>query len=84
MLRSKHARKEISKLAQGSTRFNLSKNNVMKVQIPIPTILEQYKISEILDEFEITINQLKDSKDSYTNLKQALMDRLLTGKIRVV
>jgi restriction endonuclease S subunit len=56
----------------------------MKVQIPIPTILEQYKISEILDEFEITINQLKDSKDSYTNLKQALMDRLLTGKIRVV
>jgi type I restriction enzyme S subunit len=36
------------KLAQGSTRYNMSKNEFLKLKINLPTESEQIKISNIL------------------------------------
>jgi len=47
--RSKVFRNSIVKLAQGSTRYNMSKNEFLKLKINLPTESEQVKISEILE-----------------------------------
>jgi type I restriction enzyme S subunit len=83
LLRGQYARKEISRLAQGSTRFNLSKANVLKIEVPIPSIDEQLEIAQSLSDMEDRIKLLENERDDFINLKNALMERLLTGKVRV-
>ena len=47
-LRSEEMRKTITILAQGSTRFNISKKEMMKLNIKVPYIEEQIKIDNFL------------------------------------
>ena len=44
VLRADSFRKEMTFLAQGISRYNISKNKVMEVRIPVPTLAEQAKI----------------------------------------
>lgn len=46
--RAYNFRKELFKLSQGATRYNLSKNNLMLVEISVPNVKEQKLISDIL------------------------------------
>jgi type I restriction enzyme M protein len=48
LFRSEIFRKEILKLAQGSTRYNMSKTELMKTPLEIPYFEEQEKIASIL------------------------------------
>ena len=53
--------------------------------IPIPTSKEeQIAIAEILTNMEIEIEQLETKKAKYQNMKQGMMQELLTGKTRLV
>lgn len=45
-LRSEYMRKKITILAQGSTRYNISKTELMKEMVYVPSISEQKKIVE--------------------------------------
>ncbi|MEH6913935.1 restriction endonuclease subunit S, partial [Priestia megaterium] len=45
-LRSEYMRKKITILAQGSTRYNISKTELMKEMVYVPSINEQKKIVE--------------------------------------
>ena len=58
-LRSPKIRKKISILAQGSTRYNLSKNELMKLAIEIPCIEEQTQIATFL----CTIDERMDKEE---------------------
>ena len=64
MLRSSSFRKKITFLAQGISRYNISKNKVMEIEIPIPTLEEQKKIGEYFRNIDnlITLHQCKDLK----------------------
>lgn len=44
MLRSSNVRKRIVFLAQGISRYNISKNKMMEIEIPIPSYDEQREI----------------------------------------
>lgn len=81
--RSEGFRRKIYVLAQGSTRFNISKNEVMKITIKIPELKEQEGISKILSESDREIKLLVDQVSKLKEQKQGLMQLLLTGKIRV-
>ena len=81
--RSNEFRRKVQVLAQGSTRFNISKNEVMKIMIKIPEIEEQEQISKVLSNSDNEIHLLKNQVRSLKEQKQALMQQLLTGKIRV-
>lgn len=59
-LRSEEMRKTITILAQGSTRFNISKKEMMKLNIKVPYIEEQIKIDNFFNKIDILI--LKQSK----------------------
>ena len=80
--RSNIFRKILNKLAQGSTRFNLSKNNMMKTNIILPTIKEQTAIAKILFTADKEINLLQKELEQQKLEKKALMQLLLTGKVR--
>lgn len=46
VLRADSFRKEMTFLAQGISRYNISKNKVMEVTIPVPALEEQTKVGE--------------------------------------
>ncbi|MFB9775051.1 restriction endonuclease subunit S [Brevibacterium otitidis] len=59
LFRSSVMRKQIIKTANGVTRFNISKQQLEKVQVPIVELEEQLRIAGILDEFEELVNDLR-------------------------
>jgi len=83
VLRSESFRKEMTFLAQGISRYNISKNKVMEVEIPVPSLDEQSKIGRYFANLDnlITLHQRKCEEQK--KYKKALMQILLTGIVRV-
>ena len=71
-LRSSNLRKKIAILAQGSTRFNISKNEVMKMPIFLPSLAEQKKISKLLSLIEDRIETQKKIIEKHESLIRGL------------
>ncbi|HGS8749824.1 restriction endonuclease subunit S, partial [Enterococcus faecalis] len=72
MLRSPNVRKKFIFLAQGISRYNISKNRVMDIEIPVPNIDEQRKVGQFFKDIDdlITLHQrkleqLKELKKTY-------------------
>ena len=80
--RSDCFRKQIFKLAQGSTRFNISKTEVLNLNIKIPNLDEQQKIAEVLTACDDEINLLNLKLENLKRQKQGLMQKLLSAKVR--
>ena len=80
--RSDCFRKQTFKLAQGSTRFNISKTEVLNLNIKIPNLSEQQKIAEVLMACDDEINLLNLKLENLKKQKQGLMQKLLSGKVR--
>ncbi len=57
-LRDYNFRKNISKVANGVTRFNVSKQLLSQITIPIPPLEVQQEIVKILDQFSILTTDL--------------------------
>lgn len=84
-LQTNRARKKLSSLATGSSGSmkNISKQAFLTLQIPLPPLPEQQKIAAILSTWDRAIaltRQLLQEKEAQ---KKGLMQRLLTGKVRV-
>ncbi|MEZ3485892.1 MAG: restriction endonuclease subunit S [Lachnospiraceae bacterium] len=84
MLRSDSIRKKIILLAQGISRYNISKSKVMEIAVSIPSLDEQRGIGQYFCHLDhlITLHQRK--LDKYTQLKKAMMSKLINGKIKIV
>lgn len=67
----------------GTTIKNLSLKSVRHTPTALPSMNEQQKIASILSSVDEKIEVLEDKKTHYKELKQGLMQQLLTGKIRV-
>ena len=61
ILRSVYVRKKIIPLAQGISRYNISKSKMMEIQINLPCMIEQKKIGEFFKQLDkdITLHQRK-------------------------
>src|SRR5699024_2920217 len=55
LLRSNNIRNKMMILAQGISRYNISKNKVMKLNVTIPNIREQQKIGEFFKQLDFLI-----------------------------
>ena len=73
----------IKVLAQGATRYNLSKNNLLKCRLSLPSITEQTAIAEILSAADRETDLLRQDIEQEKQKKKALMQLLLTGIVRV-
>lgn len=83
ILRSSHVRRKIAILAQGATRYNLSKVQLLKISIALPSLEEQQKIATVLTNADREIELLEQQLADLQQEKKALMQVLLTGKKRV-
>lgn len=59
-MRSAGVRRQITKCANGVTRFNMSKERFKRVMVPVPSIEEQERIVAILDRFEALTSSLSE------------------------
>jgi hypothetical protein len=83
-LRGDLGREVMKSLAQGSTRYNLSKNALLKSSFLLPPKPEQTAIAEVLGEMDAELAALEQRREKTRALKQAMMQSLLTGRIRLV
>lgn len=67
----------------GSDPPNISSEMFESTLVPLPTIEEQEKIADILNSADEKIEILQNKKSEYVKLKKGLMQKLLTGQIRV-
>lgn len=74
-------RNEVYPLAQGSTRFNLSKSEMVKLKVPVPPVKEQRKIAAILSSVDKAIEKTEAIIEQTEKVKKGLMQQLLTKGI---
>ena len=85
LLSSEDVFRQYVSLAAGSSVLNLNKEIVGKVVLKYPQSLsEQTAIATILSDCDKEISSLEEKRDKYQELKQGMMQQLLTGKIRLV
>tara|TARA_Y100001936_G_scaffold164027_1_gene160249 strand:+ start:203 stop:1399 length:1197 start_codon:yes stop_codon:yes gene_type:complete len=83
-IQSQHIEKQINFFTNSSSQGNLGMGDIEKLIFLLPSKKEQLSITEILSDIDGEINELKKQLEKYTNLKQAMMQKLLTGEIRLV
>lgn len=85
LINSNVGRSIFESLAQGATRYNLSKTNFNNVILNVPKdIQEQQAIAQILSDMDTEIEALEQQLQKTQALKQGMMQELLTGKTRLV
>ena len=82
--RSREGCELLKSLAQGATRYNLSKTALLKVAFPLPQLPEQTAIATILSDMDAEITALEEKLAKARQLKQGMMQELLTGRIRLI
>jgi type I restriction enzyme, S subunit len=68
----------------GTKVSGISKTNIGKILLPIPSVAEQAAIATILSEMDAEITMMEAKLAKARQLKQGMMQELLTGKIRLV
>lgn len=78
MLRSRSVREDIELLAQGISRFNISKGKVMEVEVPVPEMAEQRQVGAIFRRLDnlITLHQRKWSRLFRSEKRQSSVENL--------
>ena len=74
--RSAPFRRQVVRLAQGSTRYNISKVQFMKLIIEIPSASEQQKIADFLTALDQTITTKAEEITRVEKWKKGLMQKM--------
>jgi type I restriction enzyme S subunit len=83
-MNSKSVVLQLTRLTTGSTFGRINLDLIRNFLIPYPNESnEENKIADILQGQENIMRRYKNYVSSLNNLKQGLMQKLLTGKIRV-
>ncbi len=75
---------EVKAMGQQGTQSNLNAGIVRGFEVVIPSIQEQAAIVAILSDMDAEIEGLESLLSKYQNIKQGMMQALLTGKIRLL
>lgn len=78
LLRGEETRKQLHKTASGVTRFNVSKEKMTRVTIPLPPLAVQKEIVRILDGFTGLIDELEAELAARRKQYEQYRDKLLT------
>ena len=68
----------------GTKVTGISKTNIPKLTLPLPSIPEQKAIAEILSDMDAEISVLEAKLAKARAIKQGMMQELLTGRIRLL
>lgn len=80
LMRSPNIRKDFRFLAQGISRFNISKQKALEIETHIPDIKEQEKIADFFAELDELIGAKEEELNKLKQLKSALLDAMFPSK----
>ena len=84
-LDSLDGKKQISKyLGTTAGNYSINATDLRKIEIPCPPLSEQQQISTILSNVDSQIIFQTQYKEKLEKLKKSLMQKLLTGEVRVI
>ena len=83
LLKSNIITKQFSKLSNGGVQSFIALGMIRKLKIPLPPLEEQKQIAEILSTVDNKLENLKEKKLFFEELKKGLMQKLLTGEVRI-
>ncbi|MHB8834375.1 MAG: restriction endonuclease subunit S [Candidatus Methylomirabilia bacterium] len=85
LLKSHHMLKKVRDYSSGLTddRLRLYFHDFSVIPVEVPDYIEQRRIAEVLDAIDQQIDLMKRQADALARQKKGLMEKLLTGKIRV-
>ena len=76
--------RQIDTLLTGSNYPAINSGDVRNLEIMFPSYIEQCAIATVLSEMDAELSALETRRDKTHNIKQAMMQELLTGKTRLV
>lgn len=82
--RTRAVKSQFKFYAVGTKVSGISKSNIVKIVIPVPTIPEQAAIAETLASMDAEVDAIEVKLAKACQLKQGMMQELLTGRIRLV
>jgi type I restriction enzyme S subunit len=74
---------KLVRYASGSTFLELSKRDFERLKFKVPSFPEQRRIAAVLQTCDREIELLTQKRDALQRQKKGLMQRLLTGRVRV-
>jgi type I restriction enzyme, S subunit len=75
---------EIYRAQTGGAQPHIHPNDLRPMLVRVPTLSEQTAIAEVLADMDAELVTLEQRRQKTRDLKQAMMQELLTGKIRLV
>lgn len=82
-LNSSHGKSRTRGLEVGSSILHINTKDLKKFYIPLPPLLEQRKIADILSTWDEAIAKTEQLTAALQTRKKGLMQRLLTGEVRL-
>ena len=76
MLRSDAVRKKITYLAQGISRYNISKRGVMRIEILLPDLTEQKLLGDYFREIDSLLSLHQRKLEKLKILKKAMLEKM--------
>lgn len=82
---SRNGWKSLKQISTGTTSVGaIYTKDLVKVEIPLPPLQEQQKIAHVISAIDEQIYKLELQMVDFVELKKSLMEKLLTGKVRVI
>lgn len=83
LLSSATVKEQYETYAAGSGVQNLNKNVVKQVVVQLPSVEEQRVIASVLSSMDSEIDGLEDEREKMIQIREGVMDDLLTGRVRL-
>ena len=64
--------------------LHLTKAGMEKFKLNLPQLEEQKAIAQILSDMDRELQTLRQKREKFKQVKQGMMQELLTGKVRLV
>ncbi len=84
LMSTRHQRRKTVALSQGSTIRHIYSSTLAKYEIALPSLDEQNAISAILGDIDAEIGAIEGKLAKARQIKEGMMQELLTGKTRLI
>lgn len=74
----------LRRLAAGTKVYATNRKHIAGIEMALPEVQEQTAIAQVLSDMDAEIEALEKRREKTKDLKQAMMQELLTGRVRLV